>query len=62
MALIPPPSRKKPFENIVGKGENAGDKDFLPFHNVFYPFKENFHHLTLYHTLPTFNDPEKDGF
>ena len=29
---------KKPFDNIVGKGENAGNQHFLPFsHNVFYP-------------------------
>ena len=35
---------KKPYENIVGKGENAGNQHFLLFHNVFnsiqdkYPF------------------------
>ena len=27
--------RKKPFENIVGKGENAGNQDFLPFQYKF---------------------------
>ena len=35
-------------ENIVGKGENAGNQHFLFFHNVFYPIKEkfgNFDHL-----------------
>ena len=35
-------------ENIVGKGENAGNQYFLFFHNVFYPIKEkfgNFDHL-----------------
>ena len=31
------PLRKKPFENIVGKGENAGNQHFLLFpHNAFY--------------------------
>ena len=27
--------RKKPFENIVGKGENAGNQDFLLFPQCF---------------------------
>ena len=31
--------RKKPFENIVGKGENAG---FSFSHNVFYPLQNKF--------------------
>ena len=38
--------RKKPFENIVGKEENAGNKHFLLFHNVFYPMKDNFNILS----------------
>ena len=32
------PPRKKPFENIVGKGENAGDQHFLPFPQCFLPY------------------------
>ena len=30
---------KKPFENIVGKGENAGNQHFLLFPQCFVPFK-----------------------
>ena len=30
--------RKKPFENIVGKGENAGNQHFLFFPQCFLPF------------------------
>ena len=29
------PEEKKPFENIVGKGENAGNKHFLLFPQCF---------------------------
>ena len=29
---------KEPFENIVGKGENAGDQHFLLFPQCFLPF------------------------
>ena len=29
---------KKPFENIVGKGENAGNQHFLLFPPCFLPF------------------------
>ena len=29
---------EKPFENMVGKGENAANQHFLLFHHVFYPF------------------------
>ena len=29
---------KKPFENIVGKGENTGNKHFLLFTQCFLPF------------------------
>ena len=35
--------KKKPIENIVGKGENAGGQYFLLSHNVFYPSEINFH-------------------
>ena len=30
--------RKKPFENIVGKGENAGNQHFLLFPQCFLSF------------------------
>ena len=30
---------KKPFENIVGKGENAGDQHFLLFSQCFLPYQ-----------------------
>ena len=33
---------KKAFENIDGKGENAGN------HNVFYPMKDKFHVLIIF--------------
>ena len=38
--------KKKPFENIVGKGENAGNQHFVLFHNVFYPIKDRDQHLS----------------
>ena len=31
---------EKTFENIVGKGENAGDQHFPFFHSVFSPMKD----------------------
>ena len=31
--------RKKPFENIVGKGEDAGKQHFLLFPKCFQPYK-----------------------
>ena len=34
--------RKKPFENIVGKGENAGNQHFLLFPQCFLTFPEQF--------------------
>ena len=34
--------KKKPFENIMKKGENAGTNIFTFSHNVFYPSKSNF--------------------
>ena len=40
-------------ENMVEKGENAGYQHFLLFPQCF---------LTLYHTIPTFNDPKVEGF
>ena len=35
--------RKKPFENIEGNGENAGNQHFLLFHNVFNPITDKNH-------------------
>ena len=32
------PLRKDPLENIVGKGENAGNQHFLLFPQCFLPF------------------------
>ena len=34
------PLRKKPFENTVGKGENAGNQHFLLFPHCFLLFPE----------------------
>ena len=34
------PLKKKPLENIVGKGEKAGNQHFLPFPQCFLPFTE----------------------
>ena len=59
-------------ENIVGKGENAGYQHFLLFLQCFQ--KPSFSGslkvgngwytgtVTLYHTILTFNDPEKESF
>ena len=36
------PSRKRPLDNILGKGENAGNQHFLLFSKCFLPFlKQN---------------------
>ena len=32
--------KKKPFENILGKGENAGNQHFPPFPQCFLPFHQ----------------------
>ena len=37
-ARLPTTLRKKPFENIVGKGENAGNQHFLLFPQSFLSF------------------------
>ena len=37
---------KRPFENNVGKGENAGNQPFLLSHNVFCFIKDINHHFT----------------
>ena len=36
---------KKPFENIVGKGENAGNQHFHPFQQCFNAIKDKNHHV-----------------
>ena len=51
----------KSFENTVGKGEIARHEQFLFFHSVFYPFGELSTILTLYHEIPTFKEPQKEG-
>ena len=38
--------RLKPVENIVGKGENAGNQHFLLFPQSFLRYQKNFHHLS----------------
>ena len=78
---------KKPFEHIVGKGENADNQHFLLFQQCFLPYQRknallaalrlssastfnldrsktllSGKELTFYHTIPTFNDPEKEAF
>ena len=40
------PVGKRPFENNVGKGENAGNQPFLLSHNVFCFIKDINHHFT----------------
>ena len=58
------------LENIVGKGENAGHQHFLHFSHCFQ--KASFSSWlkvrivglkcsTLYHKIPSFNDPEKEA-
>ena len=48
--------RKKPFENIVGEGENAGNQHFLLFPKGFLSCKRQIslseQALTQYHTMP----------
>ena len=38
---------KMAFENIVGKGENAGDQHFLLFPKYFLPYQKQFHYFSL---------------
>ena len=40
------PLEKQAFENIVGKGENAGNQHFLFFRNVFYTSQHEFQFLS----------------
>ena len=43
---------KKPLENIVEKGENAGNQHFLHFQQCFLPYqkRQTMHHLTSFKT------------
>ena len=60
----------KRVENTVGKGEIAQYEQLLLFPQCFQKLVQQTHKtqglfgkgLTLYHTIPTFKDPEKDGF
>ena len=36
---------KKPFENIMGKGENAGNQHFLLFPQYFLPYQKQNHYF-----------------
>ena len=57
-------------ENIVRKGQNAGYQYFFFSHSVFKTYLPRgclnsglcYKVLTFYHTIPTFDGPEKDGF
>ena len=40
MPTFKDPKEKKPFENIVGNGENSGKQHFLIFSQCFLPFPE----------------------
>ena len=44
--------KKKPFENIVGKGENAVVSIFSFSHNVFNPIKYKSQHFSYINTFP----------
>ena len=39
--------KKKAFENLVGKGENAGNQHFLPFPTMFSALSESPIHTIL---------------
>ena len=43
--LFETPKEKSFFENIVGKGENAGNQHLPLFPNIFCPIKDHKHHL-----------------
>ena len=57
---------KRPFENMVGKGEYAGYQHFLLSPKYFSILSKTSPvisvTLTLYHTFPAFNDRNKEGF
>ena len=45
---------KKPFEDIVEKGANAGNQHFLLSHNVFYPAPQT--NLAIFDALKSFQN------
>ena len=51
--------QKKAFENIVGKGENAGDQHFLLFPQCFSLSEMEIVILILFHTMKTFDTLEE---
>ena len=57
---------RKAFENIVEKGEIAGNQHFLLFPNCLLPCKGQIlsfgQSLSLYHTIMTFNNPRNKSF
>ena len=54
--------RKRPFENIEGKGENAGNQHFLLYPQCFLPFQKQiwFSQLEVVLQLNLQNPREKD--
>ena len=57
------PEKKKPFENIVGKGENTGNQHFLLFPQCLLPFPKQISIFGLYlfcclHMLRIWTSPE----
>ena len=58
--------KKISFENNAGKAENAGNQHYLFAHqvtnNIFYQMKDQFNVFSLYHTIPTFDDPKTEAF
>ena len=58
---------ENPFQKIVGKKENAVNEHFRHFPQFFFNLSKTssfffFKFLTLYHTIPTFNYPNKETF
>ena len=50
------------LENIEWKGEKAGYTYFLLYHNVSISWRPvSLFHLTLHHTILTFNNPGKEN-
>ena len=43
--------RKKTFEKIVGKGENAGNQHFLLFPQSFLPVRDKNHHFNNFQSV-----------
>ena len=57
---------KTAFENIVGNGEKASNQHFLLFPHYLLPYLGQIYSFrlltTLDHTIPTFNDFDKEAF